>query len=255
MGHQMSANLGALSLWGAFLLGLTGGFGHCLVMCGPLVAAASLTDGAACGAGASTRTAARGAGRVPGRLPPGPADARTRFWARCSGCSARRASSRRCPGRSLRRPSAASSSLPQACSLLAMGVLLLVAWIRGRKARLPEPTAAIASLPWFGRTVARLREVGRLVGLPARRADGAAAVRSAAARRAGRTGDRRAAVRRAHHARVRPRHGAGARRLRCGERAARQPGARMARPDGCSDRWCCSALVTVAQGLATAGAL
>ena len=42
-----AANLSALSLWGAFLLGLAGGFGHCLAMCGPFVAAASLADGTA----------------------------------------------------------------------------------------------------------------------------------------------------------------------------------------------------------------
>ena len=47
-----------------------------------------------------------------------------------------------------------------------MGVLLLVAWIRGRKARLPEPTAAIAALPWFGRTVARLAKSGGWWGFP-----------------------------------------------------------------------------------------
>ena len=50
--------------------------------------------------------------------------------------------------------------------LLAMGVLLLVAWIRGRKARLPEPTAAIAAMPWFGRTVARLAKSGGWWGFP-----------------------------------------------------------------------------------------
>jgi len=54
------AGLGAAGLWGAFLLGLTGGFGHCLAMCGPFVAAASLAEG--CG----VRTAGgEGAGRRP----------------------------------------------------------------------------------------------------------------------------------------------------------------------------------------------
>ena len=50
--------------------------------------------------------------------------------------------------------------------MLAMGVAMLVAWIRGRRANLPEPTAWVASLPWFGRTVARLSRSGGWAGLP-----------------------------------------------------------------------------------------
>jgi uncharacterized protein len=165
MGHQMSANLGALSLWGAFLLGLTGGFGHCLVMCGPLVAAASLTDGAACGAGANTRTAARGAGVFQvayhlGRL------TMYAFLGALLGLLGEAGVFATLSGPF--SPVAVSRFLKLAAgiSLLVMGVLLLVAWIRGRKARLPEPTAAIAALPWFGRTVARLAKSGGWWGFP-----------------------------------------------------------------------------------------
>ena len=165
MGHQMSANLGALSLWGAFLLGLTGGFGHCLLMCGPLVAAASLTDGAACGAGAGTRSAARGAGVFQvayhlGRLITyallgaalgllGGAGALVSLTGPFS-------------------PTVVTRFLKLAAgvTLLVIGVVLLVAWLRGRQARLPEPTAAIASMPWFGRTVGRLAKSGGWWGLP-----------------------------------------------------------------------------------------
>jgi sulfite exporter TauE/SafE len=50
--------------------------------------------------------------------------------------------------------------------LLTMGALMLTAWLRGSRARLPEPTAAVASLPWFGRTVARLAKSGGWWGLP-----------------------------------------------------------------------------------------
>ncbi len=50
--------------------------------------------------------------------------------------------------------------------MLAMGVAMIVAWIRGRRANLPEPTAWVASLPWFGRTVARLSRSGGWAGLP-----------------------------------------------------------------------------------------
>ena len=169
MGHQLSANLGALSLWGAFLLGLTGGFGHCLVMCGPLVAAASLTDGAACGArshdGVGTRAAARGAGLFQvayhvGRL------SMYAFLGALLGLLGEAGLLATLAGPF--SPVAVSRFLKLAAGimLLAMGVLLLVAWIRGRRARLPEPTAAIAALPWFRRTVARLAKSGGWWGLP-----------------------------------------------------------------------------------------
>lgn len=165
MGHQLSpTNLAALSLWGAFLLGLTGGFGHCLVMCGPLVAAASLTDGAACGRSAG-RTGARGAGIFQaayhlGRLLTyallgailgllGEAGALASLTGPFSPVVVTR-----------------FLKLGAGATLLGMGVMLLVAWLRGRSVSLPEPTAAIASLPWFGRTVARLAASGGWWGLP-----------------------------------------------------------------------------------------
>jgi len=50
--------------------------------------------------------------------------------------------------------------------MVAMGVFLLVAWARGRKAKLPEPTAAVAAMPWFGRTVSRLAASGGRWGFP-----------------------------------------------------------------------------------------
>ena len=61
---DMAVNLSALTLWGAFLLGLTGGFGHCLAMCGPFVAAASVADGrTACASGTAAGTPRPGARR------------------------------------------------------------------------------------------------------------------------------------------------------------------------------------------------
>jgi sulfite exporter TauE/SafE len=165
MGHQMSVGLGALSLWGAFLLGLTGGFGHCLVMCGPLVAAASLTDGAACGAGRFRRAATRGAWVFQvayhlGRL------SMYAFLGALLGLLGEAGVIAALLGPF--SPVAVSRFLKVVAGvmLLAMGVLLLVAWIRGRKARLPEPTAGIAAMPWFGRTVARLAKSGGWWGFP-----------------------------------------------------------------------------------------
>jgi uncharacterized protein len=166
-GHvQMSAaNLSALSLWGAFLLGLAGGFGHCLAMCGPFIAAASLADGTACGAAAGARGGVRRSGIFQlayhlGRLGTyvllgavlgllGEAGALATLGGPFS-------------------PTGVTQWLKVAAGvlMLAMGVAMLVAWIRGRRASLPEPTAWVASLPWFGRAVSRLSRSGGWAGLP-----------------------------------------------------------------------------------------
>jgi sulfite exporter TauE/SafE len=45
----------AATLWAVFVVGLAGGFGHCIAMCGPLTAASALASGAS----ASTRVGAR----------------------------------------------------------------------------------------------------------------------------------------------------------------------------------------------------
>jgi len=46
----------AAALWAVFVVGLAGGFGHCIAMCGPLAAASALAGG----------SAARARGRAPG---------------------------------------------------------------------------------------------------------------------------------------------------------------------------------------------
>jgi len=172
----MSSNLSTLSLWGAFLLGLTGGFGHCLAMCGPFVAAASVTDSAAvCGAGAGARAST---GARPG----------ARAGTRRSGVfqlayHLGRLGTYTLLGALLGLLGEAGAlstvagpfspvgitqflKLAAGAAMIAMGVVLLVAWARGRKARLPEPTAALASMPWFGRAVARLARSDGWWGLP-----------------------------------------------------------------------------------------
>ena len=161
-----AASLSSFSLWGAFLLGLAGGFGHCLAMCGPFVAAASLADGAACGPAAGARGgAARRSGVFQlayhlGRLGTyallgallgllGEAGALATLGGPLSPTTITR-----------------WLKLSAGALMLAMGVVMLVAWIRGRRANLPEPTAWVASLPWFGKAVARLSRSGGWAGLP-----------------------------------------------------------------------------------------
>ncbi len=176
MHAAMSSNLSTLSLWGAFLLGLTGGFGHCLAMCGPFVAAASVTDSeVVCGAGG-------GAGARAG------APAGARVGARRSGVfqlayHLGRLGTYALLGALLGLLGEAGAlskvagpfspvgitqflKLAAGATMVAMGVVLLVAWMRGRKATLPEPTAALTSMPWFRWAVARLARSDGWWGLP-----------------------------------------------------------------------------------------
>ena len=135
-------------LWGAFLLGLAGGFGHCLTMCGPLVAAASLADG--CGA----QTGGGGAGawgrRVPGLLP-----RRTPAHLRLAGGATGPAWGRGAIT-ALGGPFS-PTALPQwlkvavGVTMLVTGVVLLWSALAGRVVRIPEPTRLITDRVWFRR--------------------------------------------------------------------------------------------------------
>jgi sulfite exporter TauE/SafE len=48
----------AATLWTVFLVGLAGGFGHCVAMCGPIVTASGLVSGTASSASGASRTRA-----------------------------------------------------------------------------------------------------------------------------------------------------------------------------------------------------
>lgn len=165
LGHAITSNLATVSLWGAFVLGLTGGFGHCLAMCGPFVSAASLADGAVCGSGSGSRHAVRRSGVFQAAYHAGRLGTYALLGAALGLLGKVGALS------SLTGPFSPVSltrflKLSAGVAMLLMGAFLLVAWVRGRSARLPEPTAGLASLPWFGRTVARLARSGGGWGLP-----------------------------------------------------------------------------------------
>lgn len=162
-GHmQMStASLSSLSLWGAFLLGLVGGFGHCLAMCGPFVAAASLADGAACGpAGGARRSGVFQLAYNLGRL------GTYALLGALLGLLGEVGALATLGGPFSPTGITRWLKLSAGVLMLAMGVAMLIAWLRGRRANLPEPTAWVASLPWFGRAVSRLSHSGGWSALP-----------------------------------------------------------------------------------------
>ncbi|PKQ16771.1 MAG: sulfite exporter TauE/SafE family protein [Actinobacteria bacterium HGW-Actinobacteria-7] len=155
------AGLASAGLWAVFLLGLTGGFGHCLLMCGPLVSAASLAEG--CGvrgaAGAERKALRFQVGYHTGRLITyvligavlgllGDAGALTGLE------SAARVG-----------PLSLWVKVIAGLLTLAAGVALLIGSLRGRGVKLPEPTRAIAGSRWFSAAVSSLLERGPRWGL------------------------------------------------------------------------------------------
>lgn len=155
MSGQAAAAVSGFSvatIWTVFILGLTGGFGHCLMMCGPFVAAASLGEGL----GTTSARSARGfqigyhAGRlttysliglVLGAL--GGAGA----LAQLSGPFS---------------PTAITRYLKLGAGALTitLGVWLLVRWIAGRSASIPEPGGWIASSRAFTHAAASIARRG-----------------------------------------------------------------------------------------------
>lgn len=163
-GAMISENLSALSLWGAFLLGLTGGFGHCLAMCGPFVAAASVTDSqAGCSVAGGDRAHRGGVFQVAYHL------GRLAMYAALGavlGLLGNVGALDRVEGPLSPVSVTRFLKLSAGVLMLLIGIVLLVAWARGRSAKLPEPTAALASMPWFGRAIAKLARSGGWWGLP-----------------------------------------------------------------------------------------
>lgn len=160
----LTGNWTTATLWAAFVLGLVGGFGHCLMMCGPFVAAASLAEGTAArdttpcrpGRSAGLFQVLYHTGRlvtyaligaIVGAL--GSAGALEELAAPFSPVGF---------GRYLK--------LASGLLLVAAGVALVLATALDRNADLPEPTRAITSRRWFSRAVGRLAKSGWWAGLP-----------------------------------------------------------------------------------------
>ena len=62
MNAGLTGAWGIGSLWAVFLIGLTGGFGHCIAMCGPIAAAGGVWSGTAAGADGQTGSRSRRVG-------------------------------------------------------------------------------------------------------------------------------------------------------------------------------------------------
>jgi uncharacterized protein len=156
-GHMTAAGsaLAGAGLWAAFLLGLTGGFGHCLAMCGPFVAAASLAEGE---------------GRAAGAKVPKP------VWFQASYHLGRLATYALLGlllgllGQAGALTGLGSAFSPDAltrwlkvvagASLIVLGAALLASALRRRGFRVPEPTALVANRAWFRRATSSLTRRG-----------------------------------------------------------------------------------------------
>jgi sulfite exporter TauE/SafE len=177
---NLAADWSTATLWAAFLLGLTGGFGHCLMMCGPFVAAASLAEGhtAATAAGpeadaaACTTAIARpsaGIGRGVGFFQVSYHLGRLITYAAIGAIVGALGSAGALETLSMPwSPAAFTRYVKLAAGLMMVfaGLVLLAGPLTGRSSRLPEPTRFITSASWFSRATGRLMRAGAWAGLP-----------------------------------------------------------------------------------------
>lgn len=170
----LSQGAGAVILWSALVLGLSGGFGHCLIMCGPLVAAVSLADGAATGRAAGGST---GASAVRALKPSREAllfqigyhGGRIVTYAAIGALLGLLGGLGRMS--TLDGPFAPESlarlvKLATGGMLIATGAWLLVSWLVDRDVRVPETSGAVARSSWFKRAAASLTSKGWRWALP-----------------------------------------------------------------------------------------
>ncbi|MBU4556209.1 MAG: sulfite exporter TauE/SafE family protein [Actinobacteria bacterium] len=158
----LSQGFGAVLLWSALVLGLSGGFGHCLMMCGPLVSAVSLAGGATSSRGAEAPRsawlfqAAYHGGRLATYAAIGALLGLLGGMGRLS---------------TLEGPFAPASlaryvKLSTGLVLVVTGLWLMVSWALKRTARLPETSGLVAGTAWFKRATARLARGGWRWALP-----------------------------------------------------------------------------------------
>jgi len=158
----LSQGAGAVLLWSALVLGLSGGFGHCLMMCGPLVAAVSLTGGATGVRDAMTSRpawlfqAAYHGGRLFTYAAIGALLGLLGGMGRLSTLEGPFA-----PGNLSRYVKLSTGIL-----LALTGIWLLVSWLLKRNARLPETSGLLAGTSWFKRSTAALAGRGWGWALP-----------------------------------------------------------------------------------------
>lgn len=165
-GHAMTAlggtGLPALSLWGAFVLGLLGSATHCAAMCGPLVAATGLASGA-------TKSAAGDVAGPAWRFHAGFHAGRLLMYSAIGavlGLFAENDVLDALAGPAGSERLAAWLRGGAGITMVAVGVMLIVAPLLGRDPRLPEPTAVLARSRLFGRAVATLARSRVAWGLP-----------------------------------------------------------------------------------------
>lgn len=150
-------------LWAVFLLGLTGGFGHCLAMCGPLVSAASLAQacgGAACAPGQPSEVAGGGGGRT------SPMRFQFAYHLGRLGTYAVIGAVLGLLGQAQALLTLQSTFSPDAVTrwlklgtglaLVAVGGVLLVSALRNVGVRIPEPTRLITETRWFSASTQKL---------------------------------------------------------------------------------------------------
>lgn len=173
----LSQGAGAVILWSALVLGLSGGFGHCLVMCGPLVAAVSLADGAAVGRADAGDTAADAPGVARALKPSREAllfqvgyhGGRIITYTAIGALLGLLGGLGRlstldgpfAPGNLARFVKLATGGM-----LVVTGAWLLVSWLVDRNVHVPETSGALARSSWFRRTAASLSSKGWRWALP-----------------------------------------------------------------------------------------
>lgn len=158
MNMATTPGLDTLTVWGAFALGLTGGFGHCLMMCGPFVVGASLGTGA-------NKHDVRRAWVFQSTYHAGRIITYTVLGGLLGALGGSGAISRLSGAFS---PLAITKYLKLSAGavLLVMGTLLFISYVRKGGARSPGLASALMRFKWYARATSALTRSGGAWGLP-----------------------------------------------------------------------------------------